>query len=133
VTTNVLKNVMLPIVIGVSLVNLMNVKMLVLLTSLMSKKHVINVLMVVTNVLTELFVRLVITNLYSIKTFVLLNVLLPWTLFSKMVITNVFVRMNTKLLVTNVLNVVKVVLCVTLILNAHIVKLDYGWLVMELV
>jgi len=53
----------------------MNVKEQVLLTSLMTKKLLINVLLTVTNVLTELFVRLVTHNLYSITTFVLKNVL----------------------------------------------------------
>jgi len=133
VSTNVLKNVMLRIVIIVSWVNLINVKQQVLATTLMSKKQLVNVLLIVTDALTELFVRFVITNLYSIKTYVLLLVLSPWILFKEMVIKNVFVRMNLKLWVTHVLLVVKVVLCVTLMLNVNIVKLDYGWLVMELV
>jgi len=133
VSTNVLKNVMLRIVIIVSWVNLINVKQQVLATTLMSKKQLVNVLLIVTDVLTELFVRFVITNLYSIKTYVLLLVLSPWILCKEMVIKNVFVRVNLKLWVTHVLLVVKVVLCVTLMLNVNIVKLDYGWLVMELV
>jgi len=133
VSTNVLKNVMLRIVIIVSWVNLINVKQQVLATTLMSKKQLVNVLLIVTDVLTELFVRFVITNLYSIKTYVLLLVLSPWILCKEMVIKNVFVRMNLKLWVTHVLLVVKVVLCVTVMLNVNIVKLDYGWLVMELV
>jgi len=133
VSTNVLKNVMLRIVIIVSWVNLINVKQQVLATTLMSKKQLVNVLLIVTDALTELFVRFVITNLYSIKTYVLLLVLSPWILCKEMVIKNVFVRVNLKLWVTHVLLVVKVVLCVTLMLNVNIVKLDYGWLVMELV
>jgi len=133
VSTNVLKNVMLRIVIIVSWVNLINVKQQVLATTLMSKKQLVNVLLIVTDVLTELFVRFVITNLYSIKTYVLLLVLSPWILCKEMVIKNVFVRVNSKLWVTHVLLVVKVVLCVTVMLNVNIVMLDYGWLVMELV
>jgi len=126
VSTNVLKNVMLRIVIIVSWVNLINVKQQVLATTLMSKKQLVNVLLIVTDVLTELFVRFVIANLYSIKTYVLLLVLSPWILCKEMVIKNVFVRVNLKLWVTHVLLVVKVVLCVTLMLNVNIVKLDYG-------
>jgi hypothetical protein len=53
----------------------MNVKEQVLLSSLMNKKLLINVLLVVPNVLTELFVRVVTPQLYSMLTFVLLNVL----------------------------------------------------------
>jgi len=111
----------------------MNVKDQMLHTSLMTKKHVKNVLMVVTNVLTELFVKLVMINLYSIATFVLLNALTLWNLLFKILIMNVSVKMTSKLLVANVLNVLKVVLCVTLMLFVNIVILNYGWLLMVLV
>jgi len=68
---------MLRIVNGVLLVNLMNVKDQVLVTTLMSKKQLINVLLTVIDVLTELFVKFVITNLYSLVTDVLKLVLPP--------------------------------------------------------